>query len=702
MAHAVHQALIGHQGIAGIQSPSSVPVALPRERGIALERLWLDEEPNPDLPSLAKRALADPMWVGTLVSEDASVGSIVVHVLDSRSETMEGVVDIVESVLEPFRSRGFEYHLAGHPIESVVAGRDLASSTNALTPFTAIIIAAVVFWLTRSWQAVLVAMVAMGVSLTWTFGALGWLGWPQDSVLQVLAPLILIVGVCDAIHLLSRYGSYSSLAAGGAGRLDAVDAAVLDVAAPCVVTTITTAGAFLSFLTSDLATFGRFGMISAFGVVACLLVTFTLVPALLVMLPQPTKKARSISRSWSTSLGAVARTAQNRAGAIISLTALSFAVLGYGWVAYLEVDTDPTTMWGDQNRVTRWIRFVDTRLRGLDSLEIKVSLPPSNQLEDPATLNQLSAFSDFLEGTEGLGRATSVATVVSRANRLIHGDDPQFERSGDTIRENAEILMTVELSASELLDPWLSLDRSSFRVSVEGPSDSAKGRGRVLDEVRRYISEELPAEWKVNLTGPFSMEFDWVTQMQDTQLRSFGAAFLIVLTCVTVFFRSFSLGLVAMIPAVTPVVTTLGFMGFAGLNLDVGRVMLAAIVIGIGVDDGVHLLQHYARQRRLGMEAHLAARSSVMEVGRAVVITSAALGLGFLTLMTSAWQSISSFGFFVTVAITGALAGALLVVPAVLSARVSPIRLDEHSGQPLDGTPRGDRGGDHKRTNSDG
>jgi hypothetical protein len=512
-------------------------------------------------------------------------------------------------------------------------------------------------------------MGAMGLGLVWTFGALGWIGWPQDSVLQVLAPLILIVGVSDAIHILSR-NAVEVLQRGGApdrqGRSEAVLAAARDVGPPCLMTSLTTAGAFLSFLTSDLATFVHFGVISAFGVGACLVVTFTLIPLLLRWLPTAATPAQSTAEAWNAALSAVANTVERRARPILIASVLLFVVCVIGWAEYLRVDTDPNAMWGDRNRVTRWIHFVDQRLRGLDSLEIDVALPSTSPIEAPETQEHLQAFSRFLEGTDGLGRATSVQVLISRMNRLLHDDDPAFDHPGSSNAENGEILGLIELDGPDLLGLWLGFDHSRFRISVEGPSDSARGRGRVLNEIREFVRSELPADWQVTLTGPFAMEFDWVTQMQDTQIRSFAAAFTIVFACLAIFLKSARLGLGAMIPAVMPVVITLGFMGFAGLSLDVGRVMIAAIVIGIAVDDSVHLLNHYRRRRDRGDDPAAAIRASILHVGRAVVVTSASLALGFLTLMTSAWQSISSFGFFVSVAILGALVASLFILPATI------------------------------------
>jgi predicted RND superfamily exporter protein len=143
-------------------------------------------------------------------------------------------------------------------------------------------------------------------------------------------------------------------------------------------------------------------------------------------------------------------------------------------------------------------------------------------------------------------------------------------------------------------------------------------------------------------------------------------AFIAALILVSIFLRSIPLGLAVMVPAVLPVVVSLGVMGFSGIPLDVGRCMIAAIVIGIAVDDGVHLMSHYRVQRMAGATARQAIEASVHHVGRAVVVTSVSLSLGWVSFVASAWETISSFGFFVSVAILGALAATLYVLPAVI------------------------------------
>ena len=137
---------------------------------------------------------------------------------------------------------------------------------------------------------------------------------------------------------------------------------------------------------------------------------------------------------------------------------------------------------------------------------------------------------------------------------------------------------------------------------------------------------------------------------------------------IAVFIRSLTWAALALVPTVLPVVVTLGLMGLGGLSLDLGSAMVAAVVLGIAVDDSIHLLEQFRRRRRAGAPPGAAMRDAVRHVGRAVITTSVALALGVSALALSPWQSVASFGLVSAVAILAALAATLWVLPALVFA----------------------------------
>lgn len=667
------------EGVRAVRSPASMTLLMPTADGFAAER-W------PDLPdasrrsAFADRAVSDPLWVGRLISADGRTGAVIVLLEDSRNETAERVTDAVFAAMAPLEAEGWAFHLAGKAIESVVAGRDLADSTASLTPLIAIIVASIVLALTRSWRATLITMSAMGVGLLWTFGFLAWMGWPQDSILEVLAPLIMTIGTCDAVHLLSQTGNRMSQEGGALFQDAALLAAAREVGPACVMTTMTTAVALASFATSELGTFVRFGTTAAFGTIACLILTFTFIPVVASRFALPA--GRPMGAGWSSALTQTISLVERMPGRVLAATAALLVVAIVGIASGLHVGTDISAMYGEQNRVTRWTRFVERYLRGLESLEVDLALPDELTILRPESHDAIRRLVDELEGQAALGSSTSILDVLAQLNQVLHGDDPAHHRAADSIAGNAELFELIGFDSPQLLDTWITPDRQRIRISVQANSDEPAATEDFVDRLRARLATLVPPDWQMILTGSFVLDFEWVEEVQRTQLRSFATAFLVVLLLLAVFLRSLPLGLLAMGPALIPVALVLGFLGWTGLPLDVGRLMIAAIVIGIGVDDSIHLLNGYRALRHRGRGRSQAIRESLLSVGRALVITSLSLGLGFVALVLSAWQTISSFGFFVCMAILAALLSAVIVVPAVLFVGVR--WLGEGLGEPAE------------------
>ncbi len=658
--------LLSMPGVQSVTAPSNAPLLVAHENGFVVRRFVEKGRRPSDTAKLAALAVSDPLWSGTIVSTDGMVAAISVQPVDSRDETSAAVSLAVLEVIGPYEERGLSFYLVGDPIANLIVGRDLAESTARLIPFTVLVIGAILLLFCRSLSFAAVALVTMGVALAWTFGMLGWLGWPQDGILEVLAPLILVVGVCDSVHLLARFSS-SGRDASERTRSERLAAAARSVGPPALVTSLTTAAAFVSFVASDLATFVRFGSIASFGVLCCLILTFALLPILVTLVPANAARQDSVLASWQIILEGLLGVSERRDALLLATAALGLAVCLIG-VKYLRVDQDWTESLGESSSVVRSRRFVDERLGQSNTLELELRIPSGFELEDPATLSRLDDFQLFLETVDGLGEATSILDIIGRVNRLLNDDRPEFDRASDTHIGNAEILELIGFDDPGLLNAWVSFDRSVVRVSVGALELTTSAQRIILDDVERYTTAKLPPNWEVVATGRLAMQFAWVRDVQSTQMRSFPIALVLVFGMVAIFFKSIRLAALAMVPTLMPIVVTLGAMGWAGLTLDVGRSMIAVILLGIGVDDSVHLLDHYKRQCRAGADPANAIRASIRQTGRAVITTSFALALGFLTLMASAWQSISSFGIFIAIAILGALLASVLVLPALIFA----------------------------------
>jgi predicted RND superfamily exporter protein len=659
----IHQALAGEASIRRVETLATTALLVPKgDDDIEARRFIAAGELAPDRDALVQRALHDSPWPRQLVDASGQVGAIVVDVASSQSDDQIAAYAALDAALAPHEARGYRFHRVGGPVEFVVAGGELQADTARLIPVMVVLVGCVLFALFRSFAIAVAALATVGVSVLWTFGAMAWLGWAQNSVTQALPPLLLVIGVCDVIHLLARLATDANTQP-ERPRRELLLAAVREVGGACVITSLTTAAGFASFATSGLESFVRFGLAAAFGVGAALVLTFSLLPLLALHLPLAHAPAAAAAARWDHRLRRTVGTAQRHPLALLGVTAVVGLALGWGAGA-LRVDASFEDLYGKDSRVVRWANHVSEHLRRPDTLEVVLSPPDPEDFADPDGLGVVEHAALALTAIDGLGPARSVVDWISWVHQLANGDEPFWYRLPGRESVTLEIVEAIDERDPAMLPRWLDREAGGYRVSLETEKLPQEEMRRALDQTRAALAEILPAGWHYELTGPFAVVHEMVDEIQRTQLLSFATATLVVLVLVALFLGSLRLGLLALVPTVLPALAILGAMGWSGAPLDVGSAMVAAVVIGIAVDDSVHLLSVYQRLRQAGQARALAMRNAVLRVGRAVVTTSLALALGFFALTLSSWSTIAHFGALTSIAVLGALAAVVAVLPA--------------------------------------
>ncbi len=671
LAHALAAQLAAVPGVRRVDGPATSPLLvselfdLPPARQLAPRGI-----PAPDHADLAPRALADALWVSQIVSPDGRAGALIVTLEDSASASAERAVDAALAAIRPFEARGFSFALAGGPVEFVVAGRELDEQAQRLVPALVLLVGALLWLAFRSLPPALLALAAVGVALVLALGVQGWLGWPRTSFFQVLPPLLLTIGVCYGIHLIAAYAERLAEAGGGdSARPAALARALADVARPCLYTALTTAAGFVSFQTSGLESLVRFGWIAAFGVMAALGVTFTLLPVALVRLPARWLIPPRTHAAWARAVERMASGAARWRVRTLALTVLLALLAGAG-VARLRIDASFEEIYGERNRVVRWAKEA-ARVRSAETLEIALALPPGVGPADPEALRTLARLEGLAQA--GLGRPLSVLTPMRALHALFYGGPLALEGPELAPERFASLLRMLRAEAPDLLALYVAPARgeepAALRLSFQGEKLPQDRLRELVARVERAARADLPPGYAVRITGPLVVVSRMIDEIQHTQIGSFGSALLLVGALSALCLRSLPLALLALVPTTLPVLLTLGAMGALGVPLDVGTAMVAAVVLGLGVDEALHLLAAYRRRRAAGLARQEAVPASLRDVGRPLLTSAAALAAGFLVLAFVPWESLASFGAVSVVAIAASLLADLLVLPALMLLR---------------------------------
>ena len=210
----------------------------------------------------------------------------------------------------------------------------------------------------------------------------------------------------------------------------------------------------------------------------------------------------------------------------------------------------------------------------------------------------------------------------------------------------------------------LGRERDRLRITVAADKLAQTDLGVAVTSARAALPDE--AGWQATLGGPLVVLYEMIGAVQRTQWATFATAFAVVAVLLRILFASWSWMLVGLLPTALPVVVVLGWMGAFGIPLEPGRTMVAAVVLGLAVDDTIHFLSAYRAARRREATVDEALDDALAKTAGAIVTTSLALTAGFASLTLSSWRAVSSFGGLSALAILGALASALIVLPALV------------------------------------
>lgn len=652
MADAVGSALAASPQVSRVSSPAQTPLRVASEDAMLSHRFVSDGRVDAPRERVAD-ALADPLWVGAIVSEDASVGALVVEMPTTSITDQFAVIEQIEGLIEPYRAAGFEFYFSGSPWIEAALYRGTATTTLVVGAATGLVIALCIVVFLRSWQSVVGVLATIGMGSAWAVGLLPALGWVRDPITTAAPTLVLVLGTADAIHFLT---SYWNLRRHAPERRPALIAAARDTHLPCLMTTLTNVAGLLSFLTTESPAIAQFGAIAAGGVFACLLLTFTVLPALLILLPDSPGAALRETRRWDDLLQRII--ALPLAAPWRVLAAAGVVTLGCAF-GLTRLQTDPSALraFKQDDPTRKAIEFVAARLRPLEGVELEIIAPAP--IFEAEIFQELERIEAALEQLDPEHQVRSVVTLARRTAEAL-GSGPLEESN------LGEVLGILTLEGGASLDAWVSLDSRRVRLSLEAPALDVRARRALVDEISGAL-DSLPDGWDYALTGPTALHLAIDEAIERTALQSVSNSTVLVTLLVMIFLRSVVWGFLAMIPNIVPLVVLFGLMGLWGIPLEGGSAVVAPIAIGIAVDDTIHILHVYVRARRRGVASIAAVREATEHCGRAVVTTSTALALGFLAMTASEFQSVSNIGVLSAAAIAAAAVAELLLLPALIA-----------------------------------
>jgi predicted RND superfamily exporter protein len=601
--------------------------------------------------------------------------------------TQKREVDTVRAILDKYRDQA-DIFLGGIPMIATDMIDFIRSdlSTFGIAVFALMVLVMWLFFHGVRWVAL--PIVTTGVSVWVVIGCLGWLDWRATVISSNFVSMLIIITISLTVHLIVRYGE---LYADGPEREAPalVEDTVRHMFQPCFYTAITTIVAFTSLMVSGIRPVIDFGWIMTLGIAIAFTLSFILFPALLrPMRPRASVTAHDFTRRITRAIAAFAL--RHRGGLITGFTLFSaLAVFG---IFQLRVDNRFIDYFKESTEIYQGMSVIDKSLGGTTPLDLVLEADPAffeyleeiekeKALEDPFDdpfaskepveenywfhpdkLLWVEKIHDHLEAMPQIGKVLSIATTL-KVVRLINGGRVPDDYDLAIYRK-----LLPEEARKNFLDPYLSKDANQIRLTLRiEETEPTLNRGELIEKINRYLIDEMNvAPERIHFTGMAVLYNNMLHSLYRSQILTLGMVLAAICVMFVILFRNISIALLATLPNVFSAVSVLGIMGWLDIPLDMMTITIAAITIGIAVDDTIHYVHRFQEEFPRFSNYQETVLHCHGTIGRAMYYTSITITVGFSILVLSNFIPTIYFGLLTGTAMILAILGDLILLPLLI------------------------------------
>ena len=628
---------------------------------------------GPSLRSLERRLTSDPVLANGLISRDGTTAAIMVRIAESQAEVDDwfGYFEDVERILAEEGKGRIEFRLAGYPYISNMLMRYMIEDTGMFIPLTLGLMCGLLWLVFGRVRAMWLPLTPVLIAATLALGALTACGLPMSLLTGqgVLTTLIIVIGLSDGVHLLSRYDEDLASDNPGGNRGRVLLTTLHHVGAACFLTSLTTAIGLISLSIADVPSVRDFGVFGALGIVFAYAGAIVFLPAALVLTE---RRWRAPVRRTATSqyidrfLAAVAGLVARRPRAIIAAGCVVLVATA-AMVPAARIDGRPTQDLKRTDPTRQALEFLEDNLGGAYPLEIVIEGSGADAIKDPSLLATVDYVKSGLELSPFIARVTSPVEFIKKMNRAMEENAPEAYALPATSDAVAQYLLLFEMAGSDAeFERLVNYDYSVARMTALTTDFSPEEYESIVEELERLKHGRLPPGTDIYASGEGPIWRRATTVLISTLIRSLYIAMPLVFVLTGLAFRSWRLGALSVLPNLLPITLALGLLAPLDITLRFSTITAFPLAFGLAIDDTIHFLARYRNEIAAGRTVDEAVRITITTTGRAMLLTSVLLVAGFSVMFVSNFLGIIHVATLISVILVAALFGDLLLLPALI------------------------------------
>lgn len=607
----------------------------------------------------------NPLLLGRLIDEDHTLAGVALQLPELDPREMRSAMDDLRKDLARQEFQHITVHVGGLPYLRSVIVEKMRADNLRLIPLTVVVCVLLLLLSFRWVPGVLMLLAAVAVTALIVVGAMGLFGEPMNILNNIIVPLLIIIGISDATHLVQRYRDEV------AALEDAHEAGqrtVRAIAVAVLLTSATTAVGLASLVVSKTVMLRHFGLTAGLGVMVSYVVIITFVPAVLTWAkpPKPPPPRDRNSLYTHVTMNMVSRLLKWR-WVVLALTAVF--TIGAGYVAsHITVDHALLDQFDETDPVYTTTVLIEEKLDGVRPLELVLVSDEKDHFTDPAVIQKIQKIRNWAALRPEIIRTLSYGDMLRESYALLSGDPSVRSEEFKSSKQVKGLVTMMSQREPSPLEAWLTEDGEKARVQFKLRDVGAQATMAFLDELEQVVETEMGDDPTVtySFTGEAYTGSRGQAAVVNDLLGSLMVAVVVIFLLLAFFFRSIRLGLLSIPPNLIPLVATMAYMVWREIPLNVSTVIIFSISLGLAVNGTIHVLARFREELHSGLDREAALVRASRGTGRAIVISCVTLMAGFAVLLVSSFVPVRNFGELISVTIGGCLVATLVVLPPLL------------------------------------
>lgn len=665
------------RAIAGINNVLSLPFVKVIRKDTANTRFFLSDlfpkqiSSQVQLDSMMVLMRNQKFYMGQLVNESNGANMMIVSV---QSEVMNsskrvGMIKSLKEAGDKFtQNSGIELHYAGLPFIRTEVANQVRKELQIFLYLSAFVTGLIMFIFFRSFRAVLFSMIIIAIVVVWVIGTIVLLGFKITLLGGLIPPVIVTIGVTNAIYLLNKYHlEYARLK----NKNEAIAVVVNKMGLATFLTNLTVAIGFLTLLSTDVLILREFGIVAGINIMALFVVSLIMLPSIFSWLPEPKPKhLRHLNFKIMNKFVRDLDLLVHRHRILIYVVSATLAVVSVIGLLKLEslsfiVDDVP-----EESQIKKDLKFFEANFSGIMPLEVMVDTGKRRGVLDVKNLKKIESFESFMDSISVVSRPISVLSFVKASKQAFYNGNPdRYELP--TKQESGFILryMKGQTDNSGLLKTFVDSTYQKMRISSQIADIGSKRLDSLVNNVIEPKMTEIFEGTGITakVTGSTKIFIKGNKFLIANLRESLLLAFILITLSMAILFADARMIIISLIPNLLALMITAGLMGYFGIPLKPSTALIFSITFGISVDNSIRFLAKY-RQEQLanGFFVPRSVSESILETGKSIIYTSIVLFAGFIIFTFSSFGGTIALGLLTSTTLVISMFTNLILLPALI------------------------------------